>query len=54
MADFEDSDDPVNGSSTGSELRPSDSWQTYEINLGEFETAQLSVLALPLGFVFLE
>ena len=51
---MEDRDDPTDGSSTRYPLQLSDQWQTYEIDLEEFETADLSVLAVPLGFVFFE
>lgn len=51
---LEDRDDPADGTSTKFELQLSDRWQTYEIDLAEFETADLSILTIPLGFVFFE
>jgi len=54
MINVEDRDDPLDDTSTRSELQLSDRWQTCEINLAEFETADLSILCVPFGFVFLE
>ena len=54
VVNLEDRDDPADGTSTRYELQLSDQWQTYEIDLAEFETADLSILATPVGFVFLE
>lgn len=54
VINLEDRDDPADGTSTRYELQLSDSWQTYEIDLAEFETADLSILTIPLGFVFFE
>jgi len=54
VINMEDRDDPADGTSTKIELQLSDSWQTYEIELAEFETADLSILTNPLGFVFSE
>jgi hypothetical protein len=54
VVNMEDRDDPPDGTSTRIELQLSDSWQTYEIDLAEFETANLSILTSPLGFVFSE
>jgi hypothetical protein len=51
---MEDGDDPADGSSTRHELQLSDQWQTYEIDLAEFRTADLSILAVPVGFIFFE
>jgi hypothetical protein len=51
---MEDMNDPADGSSTRYMLRLSDQWQTYEIDLDEFETADLRVLTVPLGFVLFE
>jgi hypothetical protein len=51
---LEDRDDPADGTSTRYELQLSDQWQTYEIDLAEFETADLSILTVPLGFVFID
>jgi len=51
---MEDRDDPADGSSTRYELQLSDEWQHYEIDLAEFETADLSILSVPFGFVFFE
>ncbi|MFZ9023044.1 MAG: hypothetical protein ACO2ZA_08150, partial [Litorivicinaceae bacterium] len=51
---MEDMNDPMDGTSTRYELQLSDQWQIYEIDLQEFETADLTILSVPLGFVFLE
>jgi hypothetical protein len=54
LVNLEDIDDPADGSSTRYEIQLTDQWQTYEIDLDEFETANLSILSVPLGFVFLD
>ena len=54
IINLEDRDDPTDGTSTKYELQLSDQWQAYEIDLEEFETADLSILSVPLGFVFFE
>ncbi len=54
IINLEDRDDPADGSSTRYEIELSDRWQTYEIDLAEFKTADLSILSVPLGFVFFE
>lgn len=54
LVNMEDADDPADGTSTRYELQLTDQWQTYEIDLAEFETADLSKLSTPFGFVFLE
>ena len=54
IVNMEDREDPVDGTSTRYKIQLSDEWQTYEIDLEEFETADLSILSVPLGFVFLE
>ena len=54
VVNLEDRDDPADGTSTRYELQLSDQWQTYEIDLAEFKTADLSILATPVGFVFFE
>ena len=51
---MEDRDDPADGTSTRIKLQLSDQWQTYEIDLTRFETADLRILFTPLGFVFFE
>ena len=51
---MEDRDDPADGTSTRIKLQLSDQWQTYEIDLTRFETADLRILFTPLGFVFSE
>ena len=51
---MEDRDDPADGTSTRIKLQLSDQWQTYEIDLTRFETADLRILSTPLGFVFFE
>ena len=52
FVNLEDNEDPLDGSSTRYELRLTDQWQTYEIDLAEFVTADLNNLRIPLGFVF--
>jgi hypothetical protein len=54
IVNMEDGDDPADGSSTRYKLQLSDQWQTYEIDLAEFRTADLSILAVPVGFIFFE
>jgi hypothetical protein len=54
IINMEDMEDAADGSSTRYELMLNDEWQSYEIDLAEFETADLSILSVPLGFVFLE
>jgi hypothetical protein len=54
LINIEDADDPADGQSTRIALQLSDSWQMYEIDLADFETADLSILFAALGFVFLE
>ncbi|MBT8068733.1 MAG: hypothetical protein KJO09_15930 [Gammaproteobacteria bacterium] len=49
---LEDKDDPLDGTSTKVSLQLTNEWQTFEIDLAEFETADLSILSVPLGFVF--
>ena len=49
--DIQDRDDGL-GASTKVLLQLTDQWQTYEIDLAEFKTADLKILAVPLGFVF--
>jgi len=54
LVNIEDAEDPADGTSTRIALQLSDSWQTYEIDLADFETADLSILYTAFGFVFLE
>jgi hypothetical protein len=54
VVNMEDRDDPADGTSTRYPLQLSDQWQTYEIDLTEFETADLRILSIPVGFVFFE
>ncbi len=49
---IEDRDDPADGTSTKVSLLLTDQWQTYEIDLVEFKTANLEILKVPFGFVF--
>ena len=49
---IEDRDDIASGTSTKVVLQLTDQWQPYEIDLAEFKTADLKILARPLGFVF--
>lgn len=54
VVNMEDSDDPADGTSTRYEIELSNQWQTYEIELAEFKTADLTKLSIPLGFIFLD
>jgi hypothetical protein len=54
VINMEDRDDPADGTSTRYALQLSDHWQTYEIDLSEFKTADLSILSVPVGFVFFD
>ena len=54
VVNLEDVEDPADGSSTRVELQLSDEWQTYEIDLERFETADLEILRAALGFIFFE
>ena len=54
IVNLEDRDDPADGTSTRYEIQLSNQWQTYEIDLTEFETADLGILSVPFGFVFFE
>ena len=49
---IEDRDDPRDGTSTKVPLLLTDQWQTYEVDLSEFKTADLEILTTPFGFVF--
>ena len=49
---LKDSDDPDDGTQTNVEVVLSNDWQVFEIDLGRFETADLSALTIVLGFVF--
>lgn len=52
LINMEDAEDPSDGSSSRIEVRLSDDWQTYELDLAEFETANLEFLSVPLGLIF--
>ena len=54
VINMEDRDDPADGTSTRYEIELSDDWQTFKIDLSEFETANLEILSVPVGFVFFE
>ena len=53
LLNMEDIDDLQDGSSTRYELEVTDEWQTYNIDLADFKTADLSKLSSVIGFVFL-
>ncbi|MDX1571220.1 MAG: hypothetical protein R3200_12110, partial [Xanthomonadales bacterium] len=53
IVNIEDAGDPQDGTSTRIELVLTDQWQTYEIDLNDFKTADLSTLFTPFAFVFL-
>ena len=52
LLNMEDGEDSQDGTTTRYPLQITDQWQTYEIDLAEFKTANLSKLWTPLGFVF--
>ena len=54
LVHMKDKDDPDDGSQTDLELVLSDQWQTYDIDLARFETAELGSLYIPLGFLFID
>lgn len=54
LVHMKDKDDPDDGSQTDIELVLSDQWQTYDIDLARFETAELGSLYIPLGFLFID
>ncbi len=54
LVHMKDKDDPDDGSQTDLELLLSDQWQTYDIDLARFETAELGSLYIPLGFLFID
>ena len=54
LLNMEDIDDPQDGTSTRYELEITDQWQTYNIDLADFKTADLSKLSSVIGFVFLQ
>ena len=49
---MKDKDDPDDGSQTNIELQLSNEWQTIQIDLDRFQTADLGSLHIPLGFLF--
>lgn len=51
---IEDSEDERDGSATNVEIQLTNQWQTYEIKLSDFKTADLSKLTNVLGFVFVQ
>jgi hypothetical protein len=51
---LKDAQDPDDGTETRVTITLSDEWQTYDIALSEFETADLTQLHMVVGFVFLE
>ena len=54
LLNLEDIDDEKDGSSTRIEIQLTNQWQTYEIKLSDFKTADLSKLTNVLGFVFVQ
>lgn len=54
LVHLKDSLDPDDGSQTNIPIQLSNQWQTYEIDLGRFENADLSRLYVVLGFLFFE
>ena len=53
LLNMEDKEDPQDGTTTRYELEITDQWQTYNIDLAEFKTADLSKLSTVMGFIFL-
>ena len=51
---MKDKDDPDDGSQTNLEIVLSDQWETRELNLADFENADLSKLNMVLGFLILD
>lgn len=49
---MKDRDDPDDGTQNDIELKLTDQWKTYEIDLADFETADLKKLHVALGFLF--
>ncbi len=54
LVNMKDKDDPDDGTQANVELVLTDQWQTYEIELARFENADLSVLSVVTGFLFLD
>ena len=54
LLNIEDYDDPKDGSSTRLPLTLSDEWQTYNVPLSEFKTANFKKISVPFGIVYLE
>lgn len=54
LVNLKDSADPDDGSQTNVELTLSEDWQTYEIPLSEFKTADTRSLFVVLGLLFLD
>jgi hypothetical protein len=54
LVHMKDKDDPDDGSQTDIELVLSDNWQTHDIDLARFETADLDSLYITLGFLFID
>jgi len=51
---MKDKDDPDDGNQTNLEIVLSEQWDTHEINLADFENADLSKLNMVLGFLILD
>ena len=49
---MKDRDDPDDGTQTNIELKLTDQWKLYEIDLADFKTADLKTLSVALGFLF--
>ena len=52
FVELQDRDDAPDGSQTRVPIQVNDQWQTYEVDLAEFETADLTKLRVVAGFVF--
>ena len=52
LVHMKDSTDPDDGSQANIPLKLTDEWQTYDIDLAQFENADLSHLHVVLGFLF--
>lgn len=54
LVNIKDVEDPDDGSQTNIELQLTDQWKTYEIDLEDFKNADLSMLYVPLAFLFFD
>ena len=50
---MKDKYDPPDGTESRVPIKLTDQWETYEVDLSRFETADKKIISVPLGFVFL-